>query len=178
MLDLIFSGLEAFGTIIGAYFIVKQIALTRENNDKNQLIQKKETTLNAYSEISDNMKECNEALKEKFNLKEKNNDSLSREDILILEKNPELMKELEFIFKYLVHITIGIKNDIYDYDIIVSISGRWLVRLFDRYKLYIVYMRENHSDEMYYDTEKLIERIRKEFMEQEIKGESNSSYNS
>lgn len=165
MLDLIFSGFEAFGTVIGAYLIVKQIVLTRESNEKNELIKKKETTLNAYHIISDDLRKYNQLLKAEFKLK--GQDKLSEEDLLTLRKKPEeLLKHPIFIYDYLSRLAIGVKNEIYDFDILVSISGRYLVRTFDRYEVYIKSVRSNYSQDLYQETEEFIENIRKRFIEE------------
>lgn len=41
MIDLIFSGLESIATVVGAYFIVHQVSLNRENIEKSELIKKR-----------------------------------------------------------------------------------------------------------------------------------------
>jgi len=168
MWDLIFSGMEAFGTIIGAILIVKQISLTRESNEKNELIKRKEMTLNAYNAISDELRKHNEILKEKFNLQ--GHSKLSKDDMSVLLENPELMKHLYFIYDYFARLSIGVKNGIYDLDVLIDLSGRWMVRTFDRYEVYIEYTRNTYSKEIYKETEEFINRIRKYFIK---KGEQN-----
>lgn len=158
MLDLVFSGLEAIGTVVGAYFIAQQIALTRNHNDKNEFVKRKEITLNAYNSISDELRKHNEAIKLKFNIQ--NHDKLTEENLLDLQKNPEFLKHLHFLYDYLERFAIGVKNEIYDIDVLIEISGRWFVRTYDRHEVYIFSIRNTYSNNIHIETEKFIENIR------------------
>ena len=174
MLDLIFSGLEGIGTvigaiatIIGAYFVSMQIKATRESEERSNVIKRKESTLNAYNAISDNLRKHNIFLRTQFNLEEKN--SLTEEDMLRIQNNPELLKHTNYIFDYLSQFAIGVKEGIYDIDTLSNISGRSFIRTYDRYHLYVQYMRSIYTENIYTDTELFIEKLRKKFLD---KGES------
>ncbi|CAA6804835.1 MAG: Unknown protein [uncultured Sulfurovum sp.] len=174
MLDLIFSGLEGIGTvigaiatIIGAYFVSMQIKATRESEEKNELIKRKEVTLNAYRVLIDNVLNHNNIVYDEFNLIEKT--KLSEENMLVLKKNSDLLKHLDHLFEYINQLAIGTKQGIYDLDTLIEISGRLFVRLYDRYELYIKLTRESYSESIYKDMESFIEQIRKELIKNEDK---------
>jgi hypothetical protein len=162
--DLVFSGIEAFATLVGAILIIKQIILTRRSNQQNELIKRKEITLNAYDIINDKLKQYNSEIQIKFNIEEYH-DYLKEEDLKVLQEDAELSKKLQLIYDYLGHLAIGVKHEVYDFDMIADVAGRWLVRVYDRYEIYIHNFRKIGSPKVYSKTEEFINLLRKRFVD-------------
>jgi len=145
----------------GSLFI-KQIKLSRENDEKNELTRKKEMTLNTYSALVDNILTHNRIIHDKFNLVGKT--KLSEENMQIIKEDSDLLKHLDHLFEYINQLAVGTKQGIYDLDTLIGISGRLFVRLFDRYQLYIEFTKESYSKNIYKDVEEFIDLIRRELI--------------
>lgn len=144
--------------VLGVYYVVHQLTLSRRENIKEHIRRKKELTMNHYVAKRNIFTQKNalivNALKlEKF-------DNITKEQVIEIQKNSELLSSIKYIMSFLSNLAVGVKNDIYDLDLLIDLSGTAFNRIFERYYLYIIDVRENFSDTIYQDIDWMINEIK------------------
>lgn len=140
--------IESFSVIIGVFFVAIQIRqqtkISRADHDR----QKKQSTIEFYNLISTDSYQFLDDIKNKtLDLASVNSDKALRKSVI------RYLSRLE-------RFAIGIASDVYDFEILCLMSGRYLSKKFNQFKPYIEEARINKNAPMLYkEFELLIAKI-------------------
>ena len=151
MLDIIREYLPIFESVFviaGVLFIVIQIRqqtkISRADHDR----QKKQSTIEFYNSISTESYQLLDEIKgRRMNWSTVNSDKKLRKSVV------RYLSRLE-------RLAVGVASDVYDFDILFLMSGRYLIKKYDQFQLYIEEARINKSaPTLYIEFELLAKRI-------------------
>ncbi len=141
---------ESLFVIIGVFFVAIQIRqqtkISRADHDR----QKKQSTIEFYNSLSSSSYQLLDAIKSRpLNLSSVNSDKALRKSVI----------------RYLSHLerlSIGVATDVYDFNILCLMSGRYLIKKYEQFEVYINESRISKAAPMLYkEFELLVARIKK-----------------
>jgi len=117
--------------------------------------EKMKATVDYYEKIEPNLQSLQRELKYKYG------DALSTEQCIEIDKQAEDRAKLTRFLNLYNRLSIGIRKNIYDFDIINDICGNLMVNHIDRYRNYIKFRRKiGDDDKLWFDFEFIANRIR------------------
>ena len=140
--------IESLCVILGIFFVAVQIRqqtkISRADHDR----QKKQSTIEFYNILSSESYQFLDDIKNKtLNLASVNSDKALRKSVI------RYLSRLE-------RLAIGIASDVYDFEILCLMSGRYLSKKYNQFKTYIEEVRINKNAPMVYkEFELLVEKI-------------------
>lgn len=143
--------------IVGIFLIMRQIVMSRISVEADHLRRKKESTFNGYNEIREDFRRLNKEILHELNLQY--DSSLEQHHFDTIRENQDLTEKLRTLLSYIERMAVGVKNDIYDLNILLDLSGTPFICAFERYYTYIRESRQR-SITFYQEAENFINILR------------------
>lgn len=143
-------------TIIGVILIIPQVFIGVYSIVKNNRRERIKSTLDYYEEV-------NQAIKSQKNeIKEKYGDQISREMAISIHQENKDVPAINRVLNLYERLALGSNLGIYDLKTLNRISGRLLIKNYERYKEYIYYRREiQKAPNAWIDFENMVIKLRK-----------------
>lgn len=121
--------------IIGIILILRQLGLTRELHFTDHIRNKKQSTLEAYNVIREPLRSVNRRFKE--SIAAKGYVPITNAQLLKISKDAKIQQDAHEILSYLNRFATGTKQGIYDFDVLYSLFGVYVIEVHSRMQPYI-----------------------------------------
>ena len=142
-------------SIIGVIVALSQLVSARSEYHNENVLRRKQTTLESYNQIRDVVREFNGRLEEKYGIRYS---QLTRENVKEVYSNFEDRHALYDLLSKMERFSVGETQNIYDYDIIRTLSRTTFIRTYYRYLPFILSERQ-YMPNFCKEFEKLTERL-------------------
>jgi len=150
--------IESIAVILGVVFIVIQIKqrvkVSRADHDR----QKKQATIEYYNSLSSDSYEFLDDIKGR------------KLDLSLVNSDKTLRKSVIRYLSHLERLSVGVRNDVYDFNIINLMSGRFLIKKYEQFEIFIKESRiQKKAPVLYKEFEllvKMLDDFRKKYPEQ------------
>jgi len=150
--------IESIAVILGVVFIVIQIKqrvkVSRADHDR----QKKQATIEYYNSLSSDSYEFLDDIKGR------------KLDLSLVNSDKTLRKSVIRYLSRLERLSVGVRNDVYDFNIINLMSGRFLIKKYEQFEIFIKESRiQKKAPVLYKEFEllvKMLDDFRKKYPEQ------------
>ena len=150
--------IESIAVILGVVFIVIQIKqrvkVSRADHDR----QKKQATIEYYNSLSSDSYEFLDDIKGR------------KLDLSLVNSDKTLRKSVIRYLSHLERLSVGVRNDVYDFNIINLMSGRFLIKKYEQFEIFIKESRiQKKAPVLYKEFELLVKMLddsRKKYPEQ------------
>ena len=129
---------ESIFVIIGVVFVAVQVRQHTKSFRADHVRRKKQSTIEFYNMLSTESYQFLDDIKGK---------SLS---LVSINGDKELRKSVIRYLSRLERLAIGIASDVYDFEILCLMSGRFLSKKYEQFKTYIEEARKNKNAAMLY----------------------------
>jgi|GEM_PF-4247968 len=128
--------LLALGTILALWKIFIAVKQQRLNYERNR----KQATIEVVSTLRSEYRPLGRSINERFG-----NKPLSNEDFESIEENYETKTEVRRYLGLFENLAVGVRTDTYDLHTLNMLTGRYIIKLYERFFHYIEH-RRTHTD--------------------------------
>lgn len=152
------SFLAGLAAVAGLYLVVLQLRLQRKSNAKNNERKRKQATIEHVRYIRPAYSKLSKELERKFGT-----ERLDQSLVKSIYNDPELAEirdDIQELLTLIEFTAVGVNTGVLDKDIWFRMSASYIVRLYDKFRLYIDYARHQRKNEFAYVE---FEQVAKEF---------------